>query len=207
MYKLMGRKGTGSAAVEALLALVGAEYKVEDVERDAQGAIPAIYRRINPRGEVPSLILGDDSVMTESAAIMIYLADLHPKAGMAPAIASPERARYLRWMTYLATTLYMSDLRYFYPERYSVDESAAPGIKAKAVADMESEFAVLSEGLGKGPWFVENRMTALDIYAAMLLSWAPDQKALFAKHPNLGALSQAVAANPAVAKVWARHGM
>jgi len=207
MLKLMGRKGTGSAAAEALLALIGADYKIEDVERDAQGEIPASYRRINPRGEVPSLILADDSVMTESAAIMIYLADLYPKAGLAPAIASAERARYLRWMTYLATTLYMSDLRYFYPARYSVDANAAPGIKAKALADMDNEFDALAEGLGKGPWFVENRMTALDIYAAMLLSWAPDSAALAAKHPNLAALAKATAANPAVAKVWARHGM
>ncbi len=56
MYRLFARPGAGSMAVEAMLAECGASYVIEDVLRQADGSIPADYHRINPRGEVPTLI-------------------------------------------------------------------------------------------------------------------------------------------------------
>lgn len=207
MYTLFGRKGAGSVVVEAMLAEAGALYRVEDVERDADGSLSSSLRRYNPRAEVPTLILPDDSVMTESAAIAIYLADIHPEAKLAPAVSSPARARYLRWLVYFATTIYMSDLRMYYPERYSADASAALGIKARAIEHIGEEFAVFAEALGKGPYILGSVFSVADIYAAMLYTWAPDANALFATHPNLKAHYERVVARPAVAQVWARNEM
>ena len=207
VFKLFARPGAGSMAIEAMLAECGAAHTVEDVLRQANGSIPADFHRINPRGEVPTLILPDDTMMTESAAMMIYLGDRFPEAGLAPAPASPERARYLRWMIYLATTVYMSDLRMYYPARYSTDPSHAAAIKEKAIADMATDFEGLSEGIGQGPFILGSEFSAVDIYAAMLASWASDVKALFAKHPNIGTLYTLVAARPRIATVWARNGL
>jgi glutathione S-transferase/GST-like protein len=207
MFRLYAKKGSGSAAVEAVLALCGANYQVEDLQRDADGAFPAALRRINPRAEVPTLVLPDDSIMTESAAILIHLADIYPQAGLAPSAMSPLRPRYLRWMVFLATTIYMSDLRLFYPERYTADAAGAAGIKAKAQAGMEREFAILSDALGDGPFILGAAMSAVDVYAAMLTNWAPDVAALFARHPNIKTLYDRVVAVPVIARVWARNGM
>ncbi len=207
MFKLYAKKGAGSAAVEAVLAVCGADYRIEDLQRDAGGQFPAILREVNPKGEVPTLILPDGAIMTESAAILIHLADIFPGAALAPATFSPLRPHYLRWMVFLATTVYMSDLRMFYPERYTVEPAGAAGIKAKAVAGMERELAILSDAIGEGPFILGAAMSAVDIYAAMLVTWAPDVAALFARHPNLKVLHDRVAAVPAIAKVWARNGM
>ena len=207
MFKLYARKGAGSAAIEAMLALCGAPYVVEDVPRLADGSIPPSFYRINPRGEVPVLILTDDSTMTESAAMLIYLGDQFPAAGLAPPLASPPRPRYLRWMLFLATTVYLSDLRMYYPARYTTDPAAAPGIKAKAIAAMARELAILADAIGQGPFILGETMSAADIYAAMLASWAPDVPALYASHPNIRTLCERVAAVPAIAQAWARNGM
>lgn len=207
MFTLYARKGAGSAAVEAMLALVGAPYEVTDLEREADGSLPQFFHRINPRAEVPTLLMPDDSVMTESAAILIHLADSNPAAGLAPAVTDPLRARYLRWMLFLATTIYMSDLRMYFPERYTSDADGAAAIKATAEAGMAREIAIYADALGEGPFILGKTMSAADIYAAMLMNWAPDLKGVFAQHPNIKTMYERVTAIPAVAAVWQRNGM
>jgi len=206
MFTLYAKKNAGSVAVEAMLAACGADYELKDVTRDAAGKFPPWIFDVNPRGEVPTLILPDGSTMTESAAMLIYLGDTFQQAGLAPAITSPQRPRYLRWMLYLATTVYMSNLRIYYPQYYTTDPSGTAGIKAKALPAMAQELGLLSDAIGKGPFILGDTMSAVDIYAAMLSIWPPDAKALFAKYPNLKTLHDKVAAVPAIAKVWTRNG-
>jgi glutathione S-transferase len=207
MFKLYARPNAGSAAVEALLAECGAAFEIIDILRDPDGTVPQSFQQINPRGEVPTLRLPDNSIMTESAAMMIYLADLHPAAGLSPPVTSPLRARYLRWMLYFATGVYMADLRMYFPARHSTDADHADAIKAKAIEDVERDYDIFAEALGEGPFILGPSMSAVDIYAAMLLSWAPDVTQLFTRHGNIKRLYDRVAARPHIAKVWARNEM
>jgi glutathione S-transferase len=207
MFTLYARPGAGSAAVEALLAECGVEFRIEDVLRNADGSVPESYLSINPRGEVPTLRLPDDSLMTESAAMMIYLADLFPVMGLAPGVTSSRRASYLRWMLYFASPVYMDDLRLYYPARYSTDPTHAAAVKAKAIEHMDRDFMIFAEALGKGPFILGEKFSAVDIYAAMLVSWAPDVPALFLRHPNIKAHYDAVSHRPKIAPVWQRNEM
>jgi glutathione S-transferase len=207
MLKLYSRPNSGSAAVEALLMECGVAFELINVARQSDGSIPQSFRQINPRGEVPTLALADDSIMTESAAIMIFIADLNPAAGLAPAIDSPERARYLRWIMFFATAVYAADLRMYYPQRFSTDVAHAGGIKSKAIEDMESDFDIFAAALGDGPFLLGPKMSAADIYIAMIISWAADVQQLFARHRNIKQLYERVAARPMIAKVWARNEM
>ena len=75
-------------APEALLAACGADYKVIVLERKPDGSFEEFFHAINPKAEVPTLVLPDDSIMTESAAMMIHIAELHPEAGLAPPIGA-----------------------------------------------------------------------------------------------------------------------
>ena len=119
MYTLYGRPATGSAAVEALLEELGLPYRLETVAKGPDGRPSAHYlANINPLGPVPALKLPDGSVMTESAAMMIYLADLVPGANLAPLPTHPARGQYLRVMLFLAAEIYPADLRLFYSDRY-----------------------------------------------------------------------------------------
>ncbi len=205
MFTLYVRSGSGSAAVEAVLAECGANYKLLEVPRSGQSFED--YLSINPRGEVPSLRLPDDSLMTESAAMLIYLSDIHPQAGLAPEVSSPLRAPYLRWMLYFASAVYMADLRFFYPARHSIDASAETGIKAKAEIDLNRDFYIFANALGQGPYILGEVFSAADIYAAMMVSWAPDIKALYARHPYIERHYGLVAARPNITPIWKSHGM
>ena len=86
-------------------------------------------------------------------------------------------------------------------------QELADAIKAKAIEDMERDYDIFAEALGEGPFILGPSMSAVDIYAAMLLSWAPDVSQLFARHGNIKRLYDLVAARPLIAKVWARNEM
>lgn len=206
MYTLYARDWAGSLAVEALLAACGAAYEVVVVGRKADGTYEDTFLAINPKAEVPTLQLPDGSVMTESAAMMIHIAEQFPEAGLAPRAGEAGRAQFLRWQVFFATAAYMSNLRLFYPERYTNDAAGTEGIKARAAETLDQEFAIYAGALG-GRRFMLGRFSALDIYAAMLVSWAPDPAALFTRHPNLKRMYDAVLENDAVRRVWARNGV
>jgi glutathione S-transferase len=207
MFTLYSRPGSGSAAVEALLAELGVGFHLVDLPRHGDGPIPPDFYALNPRGEVPILRLPNDTLMTESAAMMIYLADLHPAAGLAPLANAPQRAAYLRWMIYFSSAVYMDNLRYYYSHRHSAEKAHAPAIKAKAIEFLDRDFAIFADALGQGRYILGDVFSAVDIYAAMLISWAPDLDALFVRHPNIRKLYDAVAARPKIAPVWKRNEM
>jgi glutathione S-transferase len=207
MYKVYGMKGSGSAIVEALLELSQQPYKVVEVERDADGQFPATYAAINPLCQVPALVLPDGSIMTESGAITVYLADLHTGPRLAPATDHPQRGKYLRWMFYLAANIYMSDLRVYYPQRYVTDPGLADSVRLAAEERMAMEWNVLAEALGDGPFILGSKMSAADIYAAVLTTWNTDTRSFFRKHPNIRSLYDGVTANPVIAGVLARHDL
>lgn len=206
MYKLYARNQSGSMAVEALLAACGAEYEVIVLNRKPDRSFEDFFLAINPKAEVPTLVLPDGNVMTESAAMMIHICEQYPKAGLAPQAGEAGRAQFLRWQVYLAAALYNSDLRLFYPERFTTDAAGAEGVKARAAETMAQEFAIYADALGSRT-FMLGRFSALDIYAAMLCSWAPDMGVLFATHPNLRRMYDAVLENAAVKRVWQRNEM
>lgn len=200
--KLYGRPGSGSGVCEAILALTGAGVEIIDLGRWPEGEPPAELVAINALGQIPVLVFPDGTAMTESAAISIYLADMFPKAGLAPQ-SDAERAAYLRWMIFMAANLYMTELRMFYPHRYGETES----VLASAAERRLVEWKVLADALGERDFLVGSHMTAADLYAAMLMSWAEDLDAFVHRFPNLGRLYRRVADVPAVNAVWARHGM
>ena len=205
MYELYGRQGSGSMVVEAVLEETAAPYELINVDRDAAGNPPHGYLQVNPLGQVPAFRLPDGSVMTESAAIAIYLSDKHSAARLSPPLSSALRSPFLRWMIYLATNIYMSDLRIYYSVRYTRKPGEAAGVKAAAVEAMAREWEIYADALGANSYTLGDTYSAVDIYAAMLATWNIDVPAFFRRHPNVKALYDRVVARPAVARVWKRH--
>jgi glutathione S-transferase len=205
-YTLYGRNGSGSSVCEAMLELTGLPYELVEFDK-WKGKAPAELLAVNPLGQIPALVLPDGSVMTESAAILLYLADNAPEAKLAPQQSDPMRSRYLRWMVYLATNNYMTGLRVYYPERYSTDVGGAAGIKSAALDRYVLEWSAFSDALGKGPYILGEAMSAVDLYAAMLMSWDLDMAALFGRHPNLRVLYNRVVSLPSLIAIWKRHGV
>lgn len=206
-FCLIGRPGSGSAACEAVLTLAGAAFDVVDMDKTPDGGAPPELLAVNPLGQVPVLVLSDGRTMTESAAICLLIADKYPEAGLAPAPDAPERADYLRWMLYLASAIYPSDLRCYYPDRYTIDAEGGPGVRAAAIARKAFEWRVFADALAAKPFLLGDRASAADIYACMLLSWNEDFAAFRSANPLLSQYYFRIAAIGGVAGVWARHGM
>ena len=205
MYKLFWSKSAGSMAPEVLFEEIGAEYEKVLVDLESEKNRSAEYLAVNPLGQIPALVLPDGTLMTESAAMVLHICDRHPEAKLAPPAGSPESARFQRWLVYMATTIYNSDLRLYYAHKMTTDAAGTDGIEASARADMDRYFAILNDALDPGPYLLGEGFSAVDVYLWMLTKWHPDQEQLFADNPRIAKLVNLVEARPAVAKVWAEN--
>ena len=202
-YRLYGRNGSGSMAVQVALEECGAPY--ERIWVGKEPAELAAYRKINPMAKVPSLGLPDGTVMFESAAMLIHLAAAHPQAKLAPQAGSSRHALFLQWMVFLSANVYEAVLRLYYPDRYSSSGAAgADSIREKATADFLAQLELISAHLG--PYVLGDVYSVADPYLYMLASWAPgEQSALHARLPALGMHAARLAARPSIVKVEADH--
>jgi glutathione S-transferase len=201
-YTLYSHDGSGGFAVEAALVKAAAPHKVVVVDTGKGEQDRPEFVAINPMRQVPTLVLPDGTVMTESAAIVVHLANAFPDKGLAPKPATPAHARFLRWMFFMAANLYEGDLRYFYPDRYTTDPAGVPGVKDAGAAYMKKCFAIADEALAQGPFLCGATPTMADVYLAMLAEWSPEPIAA----PRILAVKTAVAADPVIAPLWLRHG-
>ncbi len=202
-YKLYGRVGSGSYAVQVALEEIGAPYERIWVAREPEAV--AQFRRVNPTGRVPALGLPDGTVMFESAAILMHLAAAHPEARLAPQPGTSAHARFLQWMVYMSANIYEAVLRIYYSERFSTRGAAdAEAIRDQGTADYLANLSLIDARLA--PYVLGADYSIADVYLHMLSSWHPGDKAhLSARLPRLEELSASVAARPSVIKVEADH--
>ena len=205
MYTLYWAADTGAFAVQAVLEELGQPYRREILVTAAGDHRRPDYTALNPMAQVPSLRLPDGTVMTESAAMLLHLCDAHPEAGLLPPPGSVERALAYRWLLWLATGLYESDLRYYYPDRYTADPQGAEGVQVAALARMDRLLALAADLLGEGPYALGERFSAVDPYLVMLVLWHPARTEIHGRHPGLGRLARLVRRRPAVERIWAQH--
>ncbi len=205
MYKLYWAKSMGSMVAEVLFKEIGVEYEKVPIDMEKEENRSPEFLAINPLGQIPTLVLPDGTVMTESAAMVLQITDRHPEAKLAPPAGSPEGARFQRWLLFMATTIYPAEQRLFYADRITTDASAVAGIEACARTDMDSYFAILNDALDPGPYLLGESFSAVDVYLWMFVKWHPDTAKLFADNPRIARLVELVEARPSVAKVWAEN--
>jgi glutathione S-transferase len=170
MYTLHTRAGSGGFAAEAALSMAGVPFTKVDVKR---GPPDDAFRRISPLGQVPVLTLPDGSSITESAAICIFVADLHPQARLAPVPTSPDRPHFLRWMLFMSSVLYPALIRGFYATRYTASPDGVAEVKQFALTESDRAFAILDAALAGRDWLVGDRCSIADVYLLMLGCWHP----------------------------------
>jgi glutathione S-transferase len=205
--KLYWNVRCGSFAPEAVAAEAGLAYERVRADYDAGGPEYRELCRLNPMGQIPTAILDDGRVMTESAAMCLWFAELAPAAGLLPPAADPDRPWVLRWLTYLACEVYPCDQREACPERYTTDPDGTEAVRKAAAARMGRAWNLVEAAFGAGPYLLGDTATVFDIYAAMLLAWHPDPRAQMVRCPKLGAMIEAVRARPQVAPLWAEYDM
>ncbi len=205
MYKLYWAQGSGAMAPQALFEEIGAEYEKIVIDFEKQEHKSDEFLSVNPMGQIPALVLPDGTLMTETAAMLVQIVDRHPGAKLAPPAGSGERARFLRWLFFLASNVYPTILRVYYSERYSTDPSAAEGVKAAAEAALNDQFEILNDALSPGPYLLGETFSAVDILLWMLIQWHPVPTRLFEDAPRIKQVAGLVQARSAIARTWREH--
>lgn len=202
-YTLYGDLGSGAFSAEAALAEVGAPYSFELVSLEKNEQRAPAFLAINPSGKMPALRLSEGEVVTESAAILLTIADFFPQCRLMPPQGSLERAQAYRWLAFMADEIYPMVEIADYPERFVPDESRET--LRLMVRDRIRERLAIIERVIAGPYLLRGGFTLLDIYAAMFSRWGQEPDWRAQNLPRLMALARTVSQRPAIAPVWQRH--
>ena len=210
MKKLFYYPSNASMAPHIVLEETGQPFELVLVDRTQGAHKSAEYLQLNPNGLIPVLVDGD-SVLYETAAICLHLADTHPASRLAPELGTPARAQFYKWLMWLTNTLQASLILYFYPERW-VDANNATGadqIRAHAEAKISALIDQLDTQLvaSGGPWLLGRQYTVLDPYTLMLCRWTRGFARPAREWPLLGAYLQRVLERPAVQRAIRTEGL
>ena len=203
-FTIYGAAGSGSVPVEAAMTLIGLDYRVVaavtwegEAERDKVAAV-------NPMRQIPALILPTGEVLTESAAILIWLADAHPEARLGPSIDDPRRAQFLRWMSFIPAAIYSMFWVRDEPSRLVGDDAAAQDeLKHRTLERIADCWRVMDSQIAPGRFLLGDELSVLDLYVAVASRWTPRRARFYAEAPRMAEVVRRVDALPALQAFWA----
>ena len=207
MYTLYGSRGSGSVIVEAALERCGLAFRqVRASAWEEDSAIDEL-RRVNPLAQIPTLVMPDGSVMTESAAILVHLGLQYPNSALLPTDESA-RAQTLRGVVFIAANCYSAITASDYPERFTTDDSdeARASVREAARRMLHRHWEIFADQFPATPFLSRTTMPgALDLMAAVVSKWSGTRAHLAKHRPEFSALLQRIETHPSVQPVLARH--
>lgn len=201
---IYGAVGTGSVPIEATLTLMGLPYevveraKLNEVRPDEEPAY-----RINPMRQVPAMVLPGGELVTESAAILMWLADRYPDARMAPPVLHRKRPAYLRWMHFVSAQIYALFWIRDDVSRLSDDADEQVRIRARTTERIAACWAMMEAQVDPGLYLQGDTLGVLDLYVTVLSRWGPRRKRFYDVAPRMAEVVRRVDANPALETFWA----
>jgi GST-like protein len=198
-YVVYGQKGTGSVPVEATLLLLGEPYEV--IERGPSEDRPAG----NPMQQVPVLALPNGELMTESAAILIHLADSHPAARMSPALDDPRRPAFLRWMVYVSAQIYALVWARDDPGRLAAEEAHNAVILERTAERMAYCWRMMDAQVSPGRYILGEDLSVLDLYVTVVSCWGPRRARFYQEAPKLAEVVRRVDQDARLLEFWAER--
>lgn len=203
-WTLHGRPGWGSALIEAQLDWYGLPWSLQDSgDLLADEAARRRLQPLNPLAQVPVLVAPDGTVLTESAAITLHLADRTGRDDLVPGPPAAERAAFLRWLVFLVANIYPTFTYGDLPERF-VPEAAADEFRDRVDAHARRLWGAVEAAAGF-PHFLGARFSALDLYLAVLTRWRPGRDWFAENTPMLYGATLRAAEHEAVAAMLARN--
>jgi glutathione S-transferase len=189
-----------------LLEEIGTPYELVRLDLEAGEHKRPAYLKLNPNGTVPTLV-DDGLVLFESAAIVQYLADKFPEAELAPAVGTPARGTYYQWMHYAMSTIEPPSITIYLhttgaplgrpgPERI-------PALVPEARAQLAAAIGVIDAVLGKQPFMLGERFSAVDVMIGSMLGWCAMIGELSTDAANAYAYLNRLGTRPAVARAQA----
>jgi glutathione S-transferase len=181
-------------------------YRLELVDVHAGGQRDAAYLKLNPQGVVPTLVI-DGAPLTESAALLLFLAERHPDARLAPPPGSAGRDIWFRWVVYLSNTLAATFRFWFYPTDLGASEHP-PQVRDALRRKIEGAWAhVDSQLAAAGPYLLGRDFSGADLYLTMLMRWSRKMPRPATEWTALKALADRVRARPSWKKLYELEGL
>lgn len=205
-YTLYGSPGSGSAAVEMALRAAGLDHRLVRASAWEPGPGLLALHAVNPLAQVPTLVLPDGTVMTESAAILIHLGLTHPGHGLLPD-STAQRAVALRGLVFIAANCYAAVSVSDYPERWTTATTppARQRIRAAARAQLHQHWQVFADSFGAELLRTQNDPGALAFLAVVVSGWSGARQHLAAHRAGFEGLLVSLAAHPKLAAVLQEH--
>lgn len=199
--KLYLSPGACSLAPHIILLATGLPFVVERVNlRTKQTETGEDFRTINPKGQVPALVLDDGSVLTESQVILQYIADQAPGSGLAPAWGSAARYGLMEWLAWLSTELHKRFSPLFAP-------GATEQARAAAWVSLAGPLGYVAGKVEGGDYLLGPQFSVADAYLFTILGWVGFAKCSLADWPALQAYQARVGSLPVVREALRREGL
>jgi glutathione S-transferase len=203
MYTLYYSPGTASMVVHLALLEAGAPHELKLVDLDAKAQRDPEYLRLNPRGTVPTLVV-DGQPLSESAALLMLLAERHPDSPLAPPPGTPQRGAWYQWIVYLSNTLMSAYRLWFYPQ----DLCDTPEVRTALQRRIEGVWDFLEIHLAAhGPYLLGERFSGADLLLTMLMRWSRNMPRPATEWPALKRLADLVRARPSWQRLYEVEGL
>lgn len=197
----------GSCALASHIALeeAGADYVAVALDLKAGDQRQAAYLALNPLGRVPALAV-DGVVLTENAAVLAYIAQRFPEAGLAPIGDPLAFARVQGFNLFLASTVHPCHAHGVRGSRWADDPAAIEAMKAKVPQTMGDCFQLIEQDWLVGPWVMGEAYSICDPYLFTIARWLEGDRVDPTRFPKVEAHRRRMAERPAVRKVLADEG-
>lgn len=206
MYTLYYSPGTASMVVHLMLIELGVPHSLERVDFDKNTQRSPDYLRLNPRGQVPTLVI-DGRPYFESAALVMILAERHADAGLAPPPGSERRAAWCQWLVFLSSALGAPYRQWFYPPELGTTEHTPP-VREALRAKIETAWALVNDHLqSSGPYMLGKQFSAVDLLATMYMRWSRNMPKPATEWAALRRLADLVRARPSWARLYEVEGL
>lgn len=202
MLRLYYTPNTCALASHIALEQAGAAYEAVKVDFAANEQRKAEYLKVNPKARVPALVT-DRGVLTETPAILVFIAQSHPKSGLAPLDDPFALAEAQAFNSYLCSTVHVAHAHRMRGYRWADDEASFADMKRKVPQTVGECFGLIEGGMLKGPWVMGEAYSICDAYLFTLAQWLEADGVDMKKLPRVMEHRSRVAALPAVRKVLA----
>ena len=197
-FHIYGMSGAGSLIVEFILTIAGQDYTISFPDYDARQ--DPEFKSFSPRGQIPILVTPEGHHIGESLAITYYLLNRFPDCGLIDPADHPNHGLVLQWLSYLATTLYNANQRYYQTKSFDGNQEA---IRESGFNDRRHCYDLIEARTGD--WLAGGHISAADLYLYMLLRWDRNMDQELATRPRLKRIFDQVAAVPAIKSVIDRQ--
>jgi glutathione S-transferase len=206
VYTLYYCPGAASMAVHLALIETGAPFTLARVDLDRVEQRGEDYRKLNPRGQVPTLVV-DGRPYFESAALVMLLAERHPEAGLAPPPGSPLRGDWYQWFAFLGSSVGPFFRLWFYPGDLGTPEHP-PAQREALRTKIESAWSLVDAHLAAGgPYLLGATFSAVDLQALMYMRWSRNMPRPVTAWPALRDYAGRLRARPSWKRLYEAEGL